>query len=518
MRSDIENNTKPPANTPKKTQWSLYGRAFFVVVGCTVIATILFAHVTAANLSMVYLAGIVFTALYYGRGPSILATVLSVGVFDFLFTQPFLTFAISDVQYILTLFVMLLVAITVSGLAVRSKQQTEAAKESERQTASLYAMNRKFSDTQGLQKSLDMAAQQVAIEFESRVMILMPDTNAKLEIMSVQPPEFSVSKTDLELAQWAFKHGQTVDGNWGATVDPSSLYLPLNALEKTVGVLGIYRTPNAESATHQRRQLLEAFANQIGLAIERIQLTKQAQQAQMQAETERLRSNLLSSVSHDLRTPLAAITGATSTLLEQGLSLDAKTHHELSQVAYEEAQRMNRLVGNLLDMTRLESGGLKVEKEWQTLEEAVGVALRQIGKQPNNHPITVHLSPDMPFVPMDSILIEQVLVNLLENAIKYTPSESPIELSATSSDSAITVQVADRGPGIPAGNEEKIFDKFFRANPSATGGVGLGLTICKGIVEAHSGSICAQNRPDGGAIFSFTLPLEGQQPELKEEE
>jgi len=466
---------------------------------------------------MVYLAGIVFTALYYGRGPSILATVLSVGAFDFLFTQPFLTLAISDVQYILTLVVMLLVAITVSGLAVRSKQQAEDAKESERQTASLYAMSRKFSDTQGLQNSLDMAAQQVAREYNSQVMILMPDTKTNLEIISAQPPERSISKTDLELAQWAFRHGEMVDGYWGATVDPSSLYIPLNALEKTVGVLGVYGVENSQFASQQRRQLLEAFANQIGLAIERIQLTKQAQDAQLQAETERLRSNLLSSVSHDLRTPLAAITGATSTLLEQGLGLDAKTHRELSQVAYEEAQRLNRLVGNLLDMTRLESGGLKVEKEWQTLEEAVGVALRQIDRQHSNHSITVHLPPDLPFVPMDSVLIEQVLVNLLENAIKYTPADTPIELNAASTAAAITVQVTDRGPGIPLGNEEKIFDKFFRAFPNVSGGVGLGLTICKGIVEAHGGSIQAKNQPEGGAVFSFTLPLEGKQPEMKDE-
>jgi len=253
---------------------------------------------------------------------------------------------------------------------------------------------------------------------------------------------------------------------------------------------------------------LRLFADQIASAVDRMRLAEDAQSARMQAETERLRNSLLSSVSHDLRTPLASITGATSTLFEKGLALDAQTHDELAQLAYEEAQRLNRLVANLLDMTRLESGGLKLEREWQTLEEVVGTSLRRLGKRRSNHPFHAHLPPDLPLIPMDSLLIEQVLVNLIENAIKYTPAGTPIELSASMGEHEVIVEIADTGPGIPVGSERKIFDKFFRAAPSQALGVGLGLTICKGIIEAHGGRIEVENR--GGAVFRFTLPLEGE--------
>ncbi len=503
--------------TKTRVQWNHYIYALAIAAICTVIALLVFPHVSPANLSMIYLAGIVFTALYSGIGPSVFTTLLSVAAFDFLFTEPYRTFAISDVQNILTLFVMLLVAITVSSLAVRSQQQTEAAKERERHTTSLYDMNRKLADAKSLQALLDTAAQHIYSEFGSQVAIFIPNVDGSLKMVAAQPTDTGNQEMEFDLASRVFKYGQTTNSRSEAIMDPTHLYVPLRASKEIVGVLGLYSPSKSQFSQLERRQLVESSADQIGLAIERMQLTIQAQQAQMEVETERLRSDLLSSVSHDLRTPLAAITGATSTLLERGLSLDSQTHHELSQVAYEEAQRLNRLVGNLLDMTRLESGGLKVEKEWQTLEEVVGVALRQIGKQYRDHPITAHLPPDLPFIPMDSVLIEQVLLNLLENAMKYTPPGTSIEISATYSDESVTVQVADRGPGIPLGDEQKIFDKFYRASPNVAGGVGLGLTISKGIIEAHGGKIWAKNRPDGGAVFSFTLPLEGKQPELNED-
>jgi two-component system sensor histidine kinase KdpD len=262
--------------------------------------------------------------------------------------------------------------------------------------------------------------------------------------------------------------------------------------------------------------LLEAFAQQIALALERAELAEEAEQARVQMETEQLRSSLLSSVSHDLRTPLAAITGAASTLLEDEM-VDKTTQHELIQTIREEADRLNRLVRNLLDMTRVESGAIQVKKNWQPLEEVVGVALSRLEGQLAERPALVHLPPELPLVPLDEVLIEQVLVNLLENAVKYTPPGSPIDLSAWAGDQQVTVEVADRGPGLPAGDEQRVFDKFFRAQ-SATGGAGLGLTICRGIIEAHGGRIWAENRPDGGAVFRFTLPLEGQPPLLEMED
>ena len=256
-----------------------------------------------------------------------------------------------------------------------------------------------------------------------------------------------------------------------------------------------------------------SFASQAALALERVTLSKQAERAQIQAETERMRSSLLSSVSHDLRTPLAVIAGATSSLVEGATTLDPAVRVELAQTAYDEADRLNRLVGNLLDMTKLEAGALQVRKEWQPLEEVVGAALTRLDDRLHDRPLAAALPPDDPLVPLDSVLIEQVLINLLENALKYTPVNSPIELSATAASGVVTITVADRGPGIAPGDEQRIFDKFYRAqSANGGGGAGLGLTICRGIVEAHGGRIWAENRAGGGAAFHFTLPLEGTPP------
>jgi two-component system, OmpR family, sensor histidine kinase KdpD len=493
----------------------LYLRAVIVVVLCTLTAAAIFPHLDAANLSMLYLAGIVVVALYYGRGPSMLATILSVAAFDILFTEPYGSFAIKDVQYVFTLLVMLLVAITVSTLALRSRRQTQAIQEQEHRTASLYTLNRKFSNAQGMQELATLGVRHVAEEFHTYAKIYIPDSRGTFNVISTRQEQTAPS-AEIGIAEWAYNNGQIAGHDTGNLPGSDYLYIPLRALQNIVGVLAVFAVPLLPSAQIADREFLHSVADQIALAIERISLTEEAQQARMQAETERLRSNLLSSVSHDLRTPLSSIMGAASTLREKGITLDPKTHDELSQLAYEEAQRLNRLVGNLLDMTRLESGGLRVEKEWQTLEEVIGAALHHLGKRRKEHPIVVNLPSSMPLVPMDIVLIEQVFLNLLENAFKYTPEGTPIELSAESTEDKITVEVADQGPGIVPGDEGKIFEKFYRSNTTSSG-AGLGLTICKGIIEAHRGKISARNRPSGGAIISFTLPLEGKQPSIDEE-
>jgi two-component system sensor histidine kinase KdpD len=276
-----------------------------------------------------------------------------------------------------------------------------------------------------------------------------------------------------------------------------------------------------------QRHLLETFVNQTALAIERIQLADETEKAEVQIETERMRNILLSSVSHDLRTPLASITGAASALLQHRAHLDGHSY-ELAQIAYEEAERLNRLVRNLLEMSRLESGNVQVTKEWQPLEEVVGTTLLRLEKLLSGYVVKTNLPVDLPLVPIDSTLIEQVLVNLLENAAKYTPPNTEIELSAWYQDrkngnnatgintaiNEVVVEIADHGPGIPPGDEEHIFDKFYRARPATAGGVGLGLTICRTIIEAHGGRIWASNRPAGGATFRFTLPLNGEPPKV----
>ena len=311
------------------------------------------------------------------------------------------------------------------------------------------------------------------------------------------------------MAIWAFEHGLPAGRDTDTLPAAKVRYLPLKTSRGVVGVLGVQPHDTTKHLTTEQRLLMEAFANQAALAIERAQLAGEAQQARLQIETEQLRNSLLSSVSHDLRTPLAAITGAASSLMDDEHALGPAARHEMAQTIYEEADRLNRLLRNLLDMTRLESGALQIHKELQPLEEVIGAALSRLEEPLADRAVNIRLPADLPFVPIDSVLLEQVFINLLENAIKYTPAHSPIDLSAAQDGAAIVIEVADRGPGLPPGDEQRIFEKFYRARAPQNGsGVGLGLTICRGIVEAHGGRIGAENRSGGGAAFRFTLPIE----------
>jgi two-component system sensor histidine kinase KdpD len=307
----------------------------------------------------------------------------------------------------------------------------------------------------------------------------------------------------------------------GTATLPSAeaLYVPLLGTRGAVGVLGVRPASPHRLLAPEQIHLLETFANQTALGIERATLAGEAQQAQVQVATERLRNSLLSTVSHDLRTPLTAIAGAASGLLEENAPLDASTRHELCQTISEEANRLNRLVNNLLDMTRLEAGAIQVHKEWQPLEEVVGAALTRLEAQLHDRPLSTHFPAGLLLVPLDSVLIEQVLINLLDNAVKYTPPGSPIDLTAWATEDAVTIEVADRGPGLPPGEEQRIFDKFYRVQrPPMPSGTGLGLTICRGLVEAHGGQMWAENRPGGGTVVRFTLPLTGTPPSVAPEE
>jgi two-component system sensor histidine kinase KdpD len=492
----------------------LYFRAFVVVVACTLIAAGLFPYLDAANLSMIYLAGVIIVALYQGRGPSILATVLSVAFFDFFFTHPYGTFAISDLQYVLTLVVMLMVALTISTLAARSKEQSEAARAREHLTASLYTMSRRLADAATTLEMAQVAADHIAREFKSDVIVALPNGKNGLENMAASSASVQAA-FEPGVANWVFQSRQYAGKGTNTIPASRGLYVPLLTVQQAVGVLALYSRP--EQDLMARLPFIQAFAEQTAAAIERLKLTETAEQARTQAEAERTRNALLSSVSHDFRTPLASIMGAASTLREKSGALEPETRDELTELVYEEAYRLNRLIANLLDMTRLESGGLRLNKEWQTVEEVVGAALHRIGKHRGEHPLTTHLPPDLPLVPMDSLLIEQVLVNLIENAVKYTPPDTLIELSASASGSDLTISVADRGPGIPLGAEQRIFEKFYRAAPKVSSGSGLGLAISQGIVEAHGGRIWAENRPSGGAVFRFTLPIEPM-PEVADDD
>jgi two-component system sensor histidine kinase KdpD len=314
------------------------------------------------------------------------------------------------------------------------------------------------------------------------------------------------------VAEWTWLHQQPAGAGTDTLPLARGLFVPLRGARGRVGILALYASSQSRLEEPEERHLLNAYAGLVGSALERVQLAEEARRATLRAETEQLRNALLSSVSHDLRTPLAVVTGSTSALLDDDGPRDPAARRELLETAHQEAQRLNRLVRNLLDMTRLEAGALKVHKEPQPIEEVVGAALDRLEDRLRGRDVHTSVPRELPLVPFDPALIEQVLINLIENATKYTPSGTPIDVSAHSNQDEVVVEVADRGPGVAPENAERVFDKFYRVREGEGGGAGLGLTICRGIVTAHGGRIWVEQRPGGGAVFRFTLPLDRGAP------
>jgi two-component system sensor histidine kinase KdpD len=511
--------------------WRRYAGSVALVAAVTVLSEFIQPVLSPINLVMFYLAAVVFAAVYLGRGPSMLTALLSVLAFDFFFVPPRFTFTVTDTEYILTFIGLFIVGMVISTLAVQSREQAEAARAREAETASLYSFSRDLAAAVTLDEIVSIIVTHLGENFSRQIVVLLPE-NGTLELSGYTPDTprndkeqrafsnafthtvgssapFQLDENERAVAIWAFEHGEPAGRDTDTLPATKVRYLPLKTSRGVVGVLGVQPHETTKHMTPEQRRLMEAFANQAALAIERVRLAGEAQQARLQIETEQLRNSLLSSVSHDLRTPLAAITGAASSLMDEDKALEPPMRHEMAQTIYEEAERLNRLLRNLLDMTRLESGALHVNKELQPLEEVIGAALSRLEAPLADRAVNIRLPADLPFVPIDSVLIEQVFINLLENAIKYTPAGSPIDLSASADGAEVVIEVADRGPGLPPGDEQRIFEKFYRARGSQNGsGVGLGLTICRGVIEAHGGRIWAENRSGGGAVFRFTLPIE----------
>jgi two-component system sensor histidine kinase KdpD len=358
---------------------------------------------------------------------------------------------------------------------------------------------------------LEAGVRHVQEEFASEAVVLLPDGAGQLVERRRIPAGAHLEPGARAVAQWAYEHRQVAGAESLTSPEAAWRCVPLMSPRQTTGVLAVRPGQVRNRLTTEQARLLETFANQLALAFERTALWEEARQAQVQAETERLRSALLSSISHDLRSPLAAITGAASSLLDGEKRFDAGTRRELTEAIHEEADRMTRLVTNLLDMTRLESG-IRVRKEAYPLEDVIATALSSLDRRLGGRPILTRLPDESPLVPLDPVLVEQVLVNLLENAIKYTPPDSPLEVSARVAGGAVIVEVADRGAGLSPGDEERAFEKFYRGPAPGVPGAGLGLAICRGIIDAHGGRIWAENRPGGGAAFRFSLPLDDAAP------
>jgi len=498
-------------------RWTHYLQALGVVAVATGIASLMYGHFELTNLVMVYLLGVMVVALWLGRAPSVWAAVLSVAAFDFGFVPPRYSFAVSDTEYFVTFAVMLGVALALSTLAHWLRLQTEAARQRERRTAALYRLGRELAAVGTLDQLLTTAVRMIGEEFDARASVLLPiDEGGRLALRAGELPS-QHERHEIGVAQWAFDNARPAGAGTDTLPAAHGLYMPLRGSGGPIGVIGLgARRPN-EGLRPEQFRFLETLANQVAVAVERGRLADQAESARVQIESERLKNTLLSSVSHDFRTPLAVITGAATSLLNRD-GLGPAARDDLAATIAEESQRLSRQVNDLLDMTRLEAGSVEVRKEWHSLEEVVGAALQRLGPALAGREVRVDVSA-APFVPLDDVLIGQVLFNLVDNALKYTPAQSPIEVRASRDAGGATIEVADRGPGLPAGTEQRIFDKFYRGSGNADSrGVGLGLAICRGIVQAHGGRIEAANRPGGGAAFRFWLPIEGEPPVIEPEE
>jgi two-component system sensor histidine kinase KdpD len=485
--------------------WRGYLQAVGAVALATAIAWVIFPVSELSNLVMLYLMAIVAVAMRHGRGPSVAASLLSVAALDLFFVPPYLTFAVSDVRFALTFVVMLVVGLVIGTLTVRVRTQADAARQRELRTAALYAMSRELASTRGVADLVGVVVRHLREVFRSDVLVLLPGGDGGL-VTQAAAGDLRLDATEMGVARWVYEHRRPAGLGTATLPGARALYLPLVAPRGPVGVLGVRPADPGDLRSPDQQHHLETFANQAALAIDRTSLADEARAAAIREETERLRSSLLSSVSHDLRTPLAGITGAVSTVLDNDAQLDAATRRELLESARAEADRLNRLVQNLLEITRLQSGAVELRREWQSMEEVVGAALAHLAARMAGRPVDVRVPPDLPLVEMDAVLVEQVLINLLDNALKYTPPGSPITVQVTSTDRAMIVEVADRGPGLPRGQEERVFEKFYRGTPEAGRGAGLGLAICKAIVDAHGGRTWAHNLPEGGVAFFFTLP------------
>jgi two-component system sensor histidine kinase KdpD len=443
---------------------------------------------------------------------------LSVAAFDFFFVPPYFSFAVSDIQYLLTFGVMLVVALVISNFAVRLNQQAELARYRERRTAVLYTMSRDLATHRGTGMLAQLAAKHLRDVFDAQVAIFLTDADKRVQLQRGELLVFELEPKEAGVAQWVYDHNERAGLGTDTLPGASALYLPLVCSTGPIGVVALRPKDAALLLDPEQLHLLESLVNQVALALERTRLSDEAQQAHVRVETERMRNAILSSVSHDLRTPLASIAGAASSLVEAHEELTAVDRQDLARSIYREADRLDRLLKNLLDMMRLEAGAVQLSKQWHPIDEIIGAALARLEGRLHDHPLNTLLPADLPLVLVDGVLLEQVVINLLENAVKYAPKGSPIDLSASAGDRDVIINVADQGPGIPVGDESRIFDKFYRGKFVREGGVGLGLTICRGIVEAHGGRIWAENRPGGGALIRFSIPLPDQQPAVAGEQ
>ncbi len=511
VMGSLGGSAQPEPEAPRDNSSSSlnYALAFGTFLLCTLISFLVYSHLSLINIIMIYLLGTVLVASRGDRWVSAWMSVLSVLAFDFFFVAPRFNFAISDSQYVLTFIIFLAVSLLISHLSVAIRRQAEIAQINERRSAALHGLSRRLAVAIGTEGILAVAIPHLAEVFDGLVAVFLPDKKGNVTLSEWVPKEESIDAKELTIAQWVYDIGQAA--GFGTQTLPflDAIYLPLKGANASVGTLRLKPKDKNRLLIPEQLYLAEAFSNQIALALEVYRLQETTRQSQLEIESEKMRNSLLSSVSHDLRTPLAAIIGSASTLLERNSFADVEEVKELIKNIHDSSLGLSRLVANLLHATQLEAGGILLNRKKASLEEILESSIHKLGAAFSGKVLNINIPENFPLIEVDDVLFEQVFINLFDNATKYSPADSPLDISASIEGGECLIQISDRGPGLDPADAEQIFDKFYRgAQAQQKMGTGLGLTICRAIIKAHGGKIWVENRAGGGAVFKILIPLD----------
>jgi two-component system sensor histidine kinase KdpD len=503
----LEQKIKPKELHQNRVRIRPYLNSIGVVAAITVVNWLLHFSLEPSVLIAFYIIGVVISAVYFGPGPSVLVSFISVLAFDYFFIPTKHSFA--DFQYTLTLLALVAVGIVISYFTSRLKQQTTISKRHEQQMITLYALGKELASLNDIESYVQAILKNASETFGHNVTIFLPDIKSGASLT----PYGSYAKTtvdeyELAAAVWSQDHGKQVGFGTDTLPEAKARYIPLTTARGKVGVLAIWTGENKTVLTVEQERLLESYADLAAVAIEGILLSEEAHKAQILGATEKLQSALLNSISHDLHTPLVAVLGALSTLRERSAVLDDNARHNLVDAGLKEGDRLNHMLSNLLDMSRIEGGALRLSEQLAEIKDLIAVALEQVGSRHGVHQVNLKIPDNIPYVLVDPGLMVQALINILDNSFKYSPPGSPVDITAQLLGERIEIKIIDRGPGIPSEDLERVFDKFYRLQrPNSVAGTGLGLSIVKGIIEAHGGTVNAANQPGGGTIITLVLPV-----------
>lgn len=487
--------------------WRKYIFGLCLVVAGTILGHLVQTFFDPTNIIMIYLLCVTVSAVFWGLGPSVFVAVAGVLTFDFFFVPPHHTLAVDDTQYLFTFIALLVVGVIISYLTSRTRRQTEEAIRKEKETSALYTLGHDLAIASSLDSYIKAITRRVRETFGYDVIVFLPDEKNTRNIRPyTDTPDISIDNTDFTEALSTLRRFSENKQDINLQQHSKSQYLPLVTARGIIGIMTLKNPGSPIELTSEQEQLLKAYIDLAAVAIEGIILADQARYAQVIQETEKLQNALLNAISHDLKTPLVSVIGVLSSLQEEGMHLDENAKENLIQVAREEADKLNHLISNLLDESRIEAGAIKITKQPVEIQDLVGSALEQLGARAKRHRFKIEIPPELPFVYVDVGLIVQALVNVIDNALKYSPQDTPIEIKAQTVDEQLQIEIIDMGVGIPPQDIDRIFDKFYRIQrPDNVSGTGMGLSISKGIIEAHGGYIEANNHPGGGTVIRISL-------------